>query len=193
MIEDRYESFAQLAAQEVEGTDYRISAFARREDVLILAPHGGYIEPSTSAVASAIAGEDLSLYLFEGLREERRHRELHITSRNFDEPGALALAAKADRIVSVHGRRNRDDPEAVWLGGLDLENRDRIQAQLERAGFEARNPGRLFSALDPRNICNRGRRDQGVQMEMPRGLRDLLIRDLMRMAAFAEAIRSAIV
>ena len=113
MARDWYGSFAELAACETAEADYRIRAFDRPGEVLILAPHGGHIEPSTSAVASAIAADDLSLYLFEGLRAERRHCELHITSRNFDEPGAVTLAEKAHRIVAVHGRRDRDDPHAA--------------------------------------------------------------------------------
>jgi phage replication-related protein YjqB (UPF0714/DUF867 family) len=34
----------------------------------ILAPHGGGIEPGTSELAEAVAGEGLSFYAFEGLK-----------------------------------------------------------------------------------------------------------------------------
>jgi len=192
MPKDLYGSFEELRAREVYGEDYSISISERLSELLILAPHGGYIEPSTSAVARAVAADDLSFYLFEGLREDRRHHELHITSRNFDEPGAVALAAKAHRVVSIHGRRNRNDPDAVWLGGLDMDARHAICLHLDQAGFPARNPGDELFALDPMNICNRGRSGKGVQLELPRGLRDSLVGDEGRMGDFAGAIRAAI-
>jgi phage replication-related protein YjqB (UPF0714/DUF867 family) len=53
--------------------------------VAIIAPHGGKIEPGTSEIAAAIAGDDYSLYRFQGLRDRPRE-ELHITSAKFDEP-----------------------------------------------------------------------------------------------------------
>jgi phage replication-related protein YjqB (UPF0714/DUF867 family) len=59
--------------------------------VAVIAPHGGGIEPGTSELATAIAGDDFSLYLFEGLKSAG-NGELHITSTNFDEP----ISAKAD-------------------------------------------------------------------------------------------------
>ena len=192
MATDRYRSFADLAAQEVEHVDYRICAVARREDVLIVAPHGGHIEPSTSAVARAIAADDLSLYLFEGLKPERAHADLHITSARLDEPQAIALATSAHRIVTVHGRSWRGDSRAVWLGGLDGDAREAIAVSLDRAGFAVRNPGDGLFALDPMNICNRGLTGKGVQLELPRRLRDSMVADAAHMTRFAEAIRAVI-
>ncbi|WP_261338761.1 poly-gamma-glutamate hydrolase family protein [Rhizobium leguminosarum] len=49
----------------MEGVDFRIGV--TRIPVAIVAPHRGHIEPHTSEIAAAIAGEDFSLYLFEGL------------------------------------------------------------------------------------------------------------------------------
>jgi len=115
---DKYATFADLAAHERAGVDYRVAALARGARALIAAPHGGSIEPGTSEIAIAIAGTNLSLYLFEGL-QGRRQGELHITSSRFDEPNFRDLAATADVVVAIHGRRDRLDPETVWAGALE--------------------------------------------------------------------------
>jgi hypothetical protein len=72
--------------------------------VAIIAPHGGKIEPWTSAIATAIAADDYCLYCFEG-RKRRENRDLHITSTHFDEPQCLTLVSGCDQVVAVHGAR----------------------------------------------------------------------------------------
>ena len=65
-----YKSFKELADHEVEGQDYRIRIESRDPRVLIMAPHGGKIEPATAEVAEAIAGMDYSFYSFDGLKQK---------------------------------------------------------------------------------------------------------------------------
>ncbi|RYG96563.1 MAG: replication protein, partial [Alphaproteobacteria bacterium] len=96
---DRYGSYPDLAAQEREGVDYRIIEMVRPSPVAVLAPHGGCIEPTTSLIAAAIAGDDYSLYCFEGLRRGRPHGDLHLTSDRFDEPRARRLVSGASIAV----------------------------------------------------------------------------------------------
>ena len=64
---DRFDSFAALSAKMTPDVDYRIRAEDRGSAVILLAPHGGTIEPETSLIAEAIAGRDYSYYLFEAL------------------------------------------------------------------------------------------------------------------------------
>ena len=97
---DTYNSFANLAKHAEEGRDFKVRTQERLGTTVIIAPHGGGIEPGTSEIAEAIAGNDLSLYLFEGIRDEN-NRELHITSTRFDEPlwgGAPAGGNAHDRL-----------------------------------------------------------------------------------------------
>ncbi|HXX34920.1 MAG TPA: poly-gamma-glutamate hydrolase family protein, partial [Thermodesulfobacteriota bacterium] len=101
-----YTSFGTLADREVEGQDYRIRLDIRDPRVLIMAPHGGKIEPATTEVAEAIAGMDFSFYGFEGLKADG-NGVLHIESHLFDEPRALRAVEKADIIVTVHGQLDR--------------------------------------------------------------------------------------
>ena len=48
---DRYSSFIDLAANEQVDIDYRIRVADRGSEAVILAPHGGWIEPETSEIA----------------------------------------------------------------------------------------------------------------------------------------------
>jgi phage replication-related protein YjqB (UPF0714/DUF867 family) len=53
-----YTNFKELAAYEREGHDFRIRIELRNPRILIMAPHGGKIEPSTAEIAEASAGFD---------------------------------------------------------------------------------------------------------------------------------------
>src|SRR5512139_1797247 len=111
-----YINFKELADHEADGQGYRIRIELRDPRVLIMAPHGGKIEPATAEIAEAIAGIDYSFYSLEGLRTDSRM--LHIESHLFDEPRALQVAQKADVIVTVHGQLNQKE-EFVMVGGLN--------------------------------------------------------------------------
>ena len=192
MAIDLYSSYSELMAAEQQGIDYRIVSLDRHSPVTIVAPHGGYIEPPTSRLAIAIAADIYNAYCFDGLQKGREHHELHITSQNFDEPIGCALIAKSDIVIALHGRRDREAPKSVWIGGLDRELSRGIASHLGQAGFQAATEGHEFPALDLSNICNRGRRNKGIQIEIPRSLRDILIRDTGVFDRFATAIRSSI-
>ena len=87
---DRFQNYADLSAEMLRDDDYQIRAEDRSSAVVIIAPHGGTIEPETSLIAEAIAGRDHSYYLFEALKAGA-HGDFHITSHRFDEPQALEL------------------------------------------------------------------------------------------------------
>lgn len=133
---DLYSNYAELSAHEREGEDYRIVETARNSPVVVLAPHGGWIEPTTSQIAACIAGDDYSLYCFEGLSDNRPHNDLHITSDRFDEPRARRLVARAAFAIAVHGRLNREVPQVTWLGGLDDKLIALAATELANAGFK---------------------------------------------------------
>ena len=192
MAIDRYSSYADLMANEREGIDYRMVSLDRHSPATIVAPHGGQIEPPTSALAIAIAAHDYNAYCFEGLRTGRQHHELHITSHSFDEPIGCELIAKSDIVIALHGRLDREEPRSVWIGGLDDELCNGIASHLGRAGFQAATEGHEFPALGLANICNRGRRKKGVQLEIPRCLRDILRGDTEAFNQFTNAIRLGI-
>jgi phage replication-related protein YjqB (UPF0714/DUF867 family) len=188
---DRYANFAELSSAEREGVDFRVRCTIRNPPVAIIAPHGGGIEPGTSEITSQIAGSVYSFYCFEGLKPSG-NSVLHITSTRFDEPRCVDLVSASDFVVSVHGLAGTY--EGIDVGGLDQSLREAICGSLVDAGFAAQvvTTGE-HAAIDPANICNRGRRGAGVQLEITRALRDALGAQPQRMAEFANAAREAIV
>jgi phage replication-related protein YjqB (UPF0714/DUF867 family) len=190
---DRYDSFATLAANEIEGVDYRIRVTERASPIAIIAPHGGLIERATSEVAAAIAADRFSFYCFEGLTQASGGR-LHITSMRFDEPRALRLVSASEVAIGVHGRKDQGNKEFIWVGGLHESLRDAICEALARSGFKAKlvGEGHRLAGRDPANICNRGRFGAGVQLELPHALRMRFTNDSLYQDAFTEAVRTAI-
>ena len=197
---DVYRNFADLAQAEREGADFRVDLMKREgATTVVLAPHGGRIEPGTSEVARAIAGDDLSLALFEGTKS-RGNASLHITSTNFDEPRCLELVQAASSVVTIHGE-NSQGP-VVYLGGRDSVLGACICRALERSGYTVTlhdNPELHGTA--PANVCNRGARQAGVQLELSLGLRQPLFESLTRegrsrptheLKRFANAVREGL-
>lgn len=199
---DAYLNFAELAKSEKEDVDFRILGVKRTGvGTVIVAPHGGAIEPGTSEVAKEVAGDDLSLAVFEGIKSGGGNRRLHLTSTNFDEPRCVELVLEADVVVAIHGEGSTDP--AVFLGGRDHTLGSRLKATLKRHGYAVqthRNPDLQGAAAT--NICNRGRFGAGVQLELSRGLRRTFFRSLTaagrkeptdELFRFAAAIRQGLI
>jgi len=183
-------SFTELAGRYRSGVDYLVSAQQRDSRVLILAPHGGKIEPGTSEICRAIAGADCSFYCLEGALP-KDNRRLHITSTCFDEPLALGMLARADIVITVHGLAGRE-AEFVMVGGRDEKLGESIKLELEAGGFRSEPVSEQLRGTAPENLVNRGRTGRGVQLEISRRLRDSLVQDLRRRTAFSQTIRRAI-
>lgn len=184
----RPQNYAELARSHRLGVDYRIVLRRRANSpVAVIAPHGGAIERGTSRIADAIAGEDFNLYLFEGLPPRGSFDALHLTSHRFDEPECLALIAGCDLVLAVHGCEAEPDP-GVLLGGLDVDLKRRCTEALQLAGIATLSEGHRYPAQRPDNICNRGRRGRGVQVECSG-----LLREGPLEAAAVTALRRALV
>jgi phage replication-related protein YjqB (UPF0714/DUF867 family) len=191
-VADRYDTFQKLQDCESRGVDYDIRVVRRQSTVAIIAPHGGEIEPGTTPIAEAIADERHNFYSLIGLKKGRPHGDLHIASTNFREPECLNLLSSCDVVVAIHGRKDRDDPKTSWLGGRDTALRDAIAKALEAKHFATRVETGALGGTNPTNICNRGRREKGVQLEIPRTVRDKLQNDAGQLDEFAGAIREAV-
>ena len=50
-MEEAYKSFGELSGYETEGQDYAVRICLRNGRVLVMAPHGGKIEPGTAEIA----------------------------------------------------------------------------------------------------------------------------------------------
>jgi phage replication-related protein YjqB (UPF0714/DUF867 family) len=166
-----FRCYGELAQRYAEGVDYAVHVMPReRSQVAVLAPHGGRIEGRTSEIARLIAGDEYGLYLFEGLRTTGDNFErLHLASQWFDEPRALDLISGCETVVAVHGYA-APGPD-VLLGGLHERLKAKIARALTAIGFSCLIDGHRFPGRHPRNICNRGRSGEGVQLELSEGLR----------------------
>jgi phage replication-related protein YjqB (UPF0714/DUF867 family) len=175
---DAYRSFEELSKAEKEDVDFRVLTVRRKgSGTVIVAPHGGAIEPGTSEVAIEVAGADLSLALFEGIKPEGGNRGLHLTSTNFDEPRCIQLVLGADTIVAIHGEASAES--FVFLGGRNDKLGAQLTAVLKRRGYAVEIHGNTdLHGLSEKNICNRGRSRAGVQLELSRGLRRTFFRSL---------------
>jgi phage replication-related protein YjqB (UPF0714/DUF867 family) len=165
---DRYGTFAELTRHHRENHDWRHFVRPRSAAAAVLAPHGGNIEPGTSEIATAVAGAELSLYCFEGLRRWR-NGILHISSTRFDDPICLDLLEFVRIAVTIHGCA--DSRDVVYVGGLHQELRAAVATSLSAAGFRATQDDTIHSGTDPANICNRALDGRGLQLEISRGLR----------------------
>src|SRR5579864_7885716 len=93
---------------------------------LIVAPHGGSIEPLTSEIARAVADiSSRSFYMFLGRLPRNNWDAFHIDSTSFDEPEFERLVADTERVVSFHGAE-RDRGRTIYVGGLHEEGRGLI-------------------------------------------------------------------
>ena len=185
-----YRNFEELKEREIEGRDYRIRINLKEGPVLIMAPHGGKIEPGTAEIAEAIASQNYSFYSFEGLKADR-NSNLHIESHLFDEPRALQAVEKADIVITVHGQLDQKDG-FIMIGGLNDRLCSEIKRQLEAGGFQTRPPTKGLEGIDPMNICNRGRSRGGIQLEISRKTRDSLRTNRNQLQSFADGVRRAI-
>lgn len=196
---DRYANFQALAQAEQEGLDFRVVVSRRDARFVIIAPHGGNIEPGSSEIAKALAGQDLALYTFEGIKYYG-NGALHITSANFDEPRCIALVQTVQTAITVHGESG--DTRHVYLGGLDTDLKAHLKAALQAADFSVavhHNP--RMQGVHPANICNRAQSGRGVQIEIARGLRETFFASMSedgrqsptpRCGEFVRAVRDAL-
>jgi phage replication-related protein YjqB (UPF0714/DUF867 family) len=170
-MRDKYTSFAALeAGGEIADRDYNTTVRERLQSgVLIIAPHGGGIEIGTTELADLIAADDYSLFAFNGLKPRGRNRDLHITSHNFDHPRCVALAACHCVVLGVHGCKG--ESSQVYVGGLDAELAAVLTGRLALAGLPVAASGHKYPGTNPLNICNRGARARGAQLEFTLDLR----------------------
>jgi phage replication-related protein YjqB (UPF0714/DUF867 family) len=195
---DRYANFAELKRHAVQGRDFLIEVRHTASGVAVMAPHGGGIEPGTAVIAAAIAGRNHSYYAFKGIRS-RYNGLLHIASERFDEPTAAAIVQSVHTVITIHGCRGIRS--RVWVGGLDLSLKGKIIDRLNEIGFRADNSSNpALRGVHRKNLCNRGRRAKGVQLEISSGLRRELagsnhwraVRRTEELKRFARAVRSAL-
>lgn len=168
-MKDKYPGYEALGISETEGVDFEINARHGASGIVVIAPHGGGIEPGTAEIADAIAGSEHSFYCFKGTKSSG-NAELHITSKNFDEPLGVRMVESADTVIAVHGCRAKDS--VVRVGGLNQALVAGLKQILAQSGFKNEKPTQQgLQGICPENICNRCQGSRGAQLEVPETLR----------------------
>ena len=202
-MEDEYDKMTELYADpaNVQGTTYG-KRWRRHEWIqlpeaqatdnpegqkIVLALHGGGIEPGTSEIALAVAGYHPAtfaqatdclglhdLWMFEGLLSDE-NSQLHVTSTNYDDPIATKLVQISRRCLSLHGLRNVPGGANIQIGGLDTELSSIVLEELSAAGIAAAiSEDENTNGSDLANICNKTTINAGVQLEMEAAYRESL-------------------
>ena len=175
-MHDDYPNFRQLEESNQVGRDFAVIWNDRNSPVVVMAIHGGGIEPGTDRIAREVAGKNYSFYAFMGLRV-RDNRCLHIPSNHFDEPFAVRLVQKALIAVSIHG--SRDSRPVLFIGGRHQQLKQTLLEGFKGSPIQAdMYPKSSLSGQDRWNICNRCQTGRGVQLELSAGLRNRIFSPL---------------
>jgi phage replication-related protein YjqB (UPF0714/DUF867 family) len=171
----KYFCFEHLCANESRGADFEVRLRHGSSGIAVISIHGGAIEPGTSEIAEAIAGAEHTFYTFRGIKKAG-NKDLRITSTLFDDPDALEIVRRSETIISIHGCSEAE--EVVHVGGIDSRLRECIEKGLRQAGFKTPRGALSLRGVDKRNICNRGRRGMGVQLEIGKDSRARMFEDI---------------
>ena len=164
-------SYSELKDLAKEGTDFVVKTRQGNTIWLIVAPHGGIIEPGTELLADYISSRSGSaLYTFKSntqiCDQGGNCRSMHITSTQFDDPKLYSFINqyKNGVIIGVHayGSLHPGEPypgetsEMIIVGGLNKNLKAIVASKLYAAGFnvDLRNGG-PFSAMSPQNFVNK--------------------------------------
>jgi phage replication-related protein YjqB (UPF0714/DUF867 family) len=172
MHADKYPDLESVK-QHFSPEDLGIRLLDRGSWATIIAPHGGYIEPGTSAIARAIAGRSYNLFDFQGLRSELAE-DMHVTATRFRDPELSCLLKVSLVAVSVHGMGTAGHT-TIWLGGLNISLKQLVRHHLEKAGFPVNADSPRYRGESTRNIVNMASHF-GVQLELSDELLNLAFR-----------------
>ena len=161
--ENLYQDFEDLSLHEKEGIDYDINHQSAHSAVLIMAIHGGSIEPGTSELVQTVSKGSFNYYDFAGMKQTDNY-DLHISSLEFDEPEAVKMVEGSKYTVSIHGYESED--KNTYVGGRDTALASNIKNELQKNGFGVTESPKKFAGKEKENITNRNNRSKGVQIEI---------------------------
>lgn len=196
--QDHYRSFAELARENIEGKDYEILIQKTQSRVLVMAFHGGLIEPGTTELGEELSRGEFNFYSFIGKKNHDVHEpsftsaDLHVTSARFDEPQLLNLTSESQSCVALHGFGG--DEADFCIGGANAEMRKAFALKLGSTLPEYRScelccpPYNGVSLKNPANRCQ----TTGVQIEMSPSVRRRILADEAFKKAVAKAMKEVL-
>ena len=168
-LAQKLSSFKELSILKKEGKDFEVKTRVGLVDSLVMAIHGGTIEPGTTELADAIAADKFSFYSFTGLADD--YHGLHLTSTDFDEPRLSDLTQNAKNCLSLHGLKG--DEADFCVGGGNAQKRKSYVSLLTQKFPKWRTCELCCppnSGTSMKNVVNRCKLP-GVQIEMGQSLR----------------------
>lgn len=196
--QDHYRSFEELARNNVAGKDYEIQIQRFNSPVLVMAFHGGLIEPGTTELGEELSRGEFNFYTFIGKKNRDVHEpsftsaDLHLTSARFDEPQLLKLTSESQSCVALHGFGGEEADFCV--GGANPEMRKAFVSKLGSALPEYRScelccpPYNGVSLKNPANRCQ----TTGVQIEMSPAVRRRILVDETFKKGVAQAMKEVL-
>lgn len=194
---DKYRNFREMKKYE-SSNSYRIDSRERDGGIIILAPQAGLISVGTSEICMAVAGNEHSYYLFEGLKDPEA-TDLRLNCISFDEPGCNDMLGRSEFALSIIGYESEES--FIVINGRSEEGRFFIGRQLESAGFLNRKiQGEKPLSRHRKCVCNRTKSGKGIQVEISFGLLRNLFESQARMPLvpndvfmrFCTALREAV-
>src|SRR5690625_1019346 len=169
-------SFEKLESEEVENEDYTINSKDTGSDTLLIAIHGGGLEPGTTELVEYIAKENnYSYYTFNGIKKSG-NRKMHITSTDYDEPLALELVNKSSITLSFHGY-DESNKKHTYVGGLDKVLVKKVIDQLNEANFSASIAEDKLKGSKKDNIVKQNKKNKGVHRELSTAQREGFVKN----------------
>ena len=164
--------------------DFRVAfGDSKIELCLLIAPHGGGIEPGSSEIMRTVAEMGgWAWYEFAGFLRKGNKDALHISSTDFDEPTLKSMLPQAGFVIAFHGASESRE-SIVYVGGRwEIGRRtviESVNGAFSKHGIRAVDAvenadSEHIRGLDDSNITNRGKRAEGIQLEFSRGARNLL-------------------
>jgi phage replication-related protein YjqB (UPF0714/DUF867 family) len=169
--EDKFTSLDEVKHNFTEGTDYRIELFDRQCEATVIAPHGGFIEAGTSAIAAALAKKSFNLFDFQALIPDHGSsvHMMHVTSTRFRDAALTRLLKSSSFALSVHAMEDEDHAE-IWLGGLNAPFKQLVYSNLREAHFKVNLDSPRYRGESENNVVNLPSL-KGVQIEISHKLR----------------------
>jgi phage replication-related protein YjqB (UPF0714/DUF867 family) len=162
-----FADFSTLVLHTLKGKDWELVVRQPGAPVTIITIHGGDIEPLTSELAAAIAGDEHNLYDLRGLRAQD-NAELRVPPIHFQEMRLQMLLDRCQTALHLDGIPG-DDP-VVILGGGNVTLVGHLEAALRAAGFCVEPPPSPLMVQSRQRFYNQSEL-AGTQMELTLGLR----------------------
>ncbi|MFT4077094.1 MAG: poly-gamma-glutamate hydrolase family protein [Asticcacaulis sp.] len=160
---------------------------------VIVAQYGGLEEPGTDICAQKIAGDTLSVHTLAS-RHNRTAAGSDLTGRPVhNRPEGIALVESCQTALTIRGRYTAQEMGSdISIDGLDKALASSVAHALCHAEFEVRILNLPSRAKHADNLCNRGLRGRGIELDLSHDLRERLMADPGLMGQFAAAVRSGL-